>query len=85
LFDQAGSTSLTKRGVLLNYGIEADYSVTQEKNGGGVILGFVCGMSTDLVGGKFKMEGHMSSINIQNDHLKRSYFGLIVKFAIKNY
>jgi hypothetical protein len=84
LFDQAGSTTITKRSLLLNYGIEADYFLTQEKNGDGVVLGLVYGMSTDLAGGKFKMERHRSSINIHSDRLKTSYFGVIVKFTMKN-
>jgi hypothetical protein len=85
LFSQPGNTSLSKKSLMLNYGVEADYFVTQEKNGGGVILGLVYGMSTDLAGGKFKMEGDRSSINIHNDRLKTSYVGLIVKFALKSY
>jgi hypothetical protein len=85
LFSQVGNTSLVKRSLLINYGVEADYFVSQFKNGSGIILGLQYGMSTTIAPGKFKMEKRTSAIDMQHDRIRTSYFGVIVKFALKNF
>lgn len=80
----AGNTSMTKASLSFDYGIEADYFVSFSE-GSGIILGLVYGMSYDVIPGKFKIDKERSSLNIHDDRLRSSYFGIVLKLTEKHF
>ncbi|WP_133259622.1 hypothetical protein [Pseudochryseolinea flava] len=84
LFNVAGNTSMTRRSLNFNYGLELDYFALFDA-GNGVIVGFVYGMSVEAIPGKFKIERDKASLDLNDDFLRQSYFGIVLKMATKDF
>ena len=83
LVSNMAETTLEKTSLPLTYGFEADYHLLHSEGSGGIILAFKYGLTTDLVRGKWKMNGESAAF-YSSDRIRESSFTALLRIYLKN-
>lgn len=79
---QGGERELNRGSLLLTYGVEADYHLVYSSGGSGIILGVRYGLTSDIIEGKWKMNGEKWDYDSE-DRMKEARWVFLMRFYFK--
>ena len=83
LVSNMAETTLEKTSLPLTYGLEADYHLLHSAGSGGIILAFKYGLTTDLVRGKWKMNGDSAAF-YSSDRIRESSITVLLRVYLRD-